>query len=149
MKPLALDHWPVQISLCVEWGHMDAFGHVNNTQYLRWYESARIAYFNRVGIMEHMRHTDVGPILAHSSCDYHHPITFPDTVIIHASVHHIGTTSFRMAYQCYSQALSCVASTGDSVIVMVDLSTGTPVEIPESIAEQITVLIARKIDKHD
>jgi len=143
-----LDRWPVEITLCVEWGHMDAFGHVNNTQYLRWYESARIAYFDRVGIMTHMEQTRVGPILAHASCDYRHPITFPDTVTIQASVHHIGRTSFRMAYQCHSKQVKSVA-TGDSVIVMVDFNSGKPVEIPTSIATRMQSLLAKDISAQD
>ena len=35
--------FPVVIELPVQWGEMDAFGHVNNVVYLRWFESGRIA----------------------------------------------------------------------------------------------------------
>ena len=35
--------YPVIIELPVAWGDMDAFAHVNNTAYFKYFESARIA----------------------------------------------------------------------------------------------------------
>ena len=40
--------FPVTINLPVLWGDQDAFRHVNNIVYLRWFESARIAYWTDV-----------------------------------------------------------------------------------------------------
>ena len=37
-----MDDYPVAVELPVAWGDMDAFGHVNNTVYIRWFETARI-----------------------------------------------------------------------------------------------------------
>ena len=37
----ALTDFPTTVTLPVQWGDQDAFGHVNNTVYLRWFESAR------------------------------------------------------------------------------------------------------------
>ena len=35
--------YPVVIEIPVAWGEMDAYGHVNNIVYFRYFESARIA----------------------------------------------------------------------------------------------------------
>lgn len=40
----------ISIEIPVAWGDMDAFAHVNNTVYLRWFESARIAFFEQVQV---------------------------------------------------------------------------------------------------
>ena len=45
---MALGSWPVSVELPVQWGEMDDFGHVNNAVFLRWFESARIAYFQHL-----------------------------------------------------------------------------------------------------
>ena len=42
MKELSV--YPIIHQQTVAWGDMDAFGHVNNVQYYRYIESARIAY---------------------------------------------------------------------------------------------------------
>lgn len=55
-----LKHCPVVIETPVAWGEMDAFRHVNNTAYFRYFESARIAYFERLNLLEYMDLTGVG-----------------------------------------------------------------------------------------
>ena len=47
--PLA--DYPVVVPVVVQWGDQDAFGHVNNTVFLRWFEVGRIAYFSEVRMM--------------------------------------------------------------------------------------------------
>ena len=37
-----LENYPVVIEIPVAWGDMDAFQHVNNVAYFRYFESARI-----------------------------------------------------------------------------------------------------------
>jgi acyl-CoA thioester hydrolase len=51
---------PVIIEIPVAWGEMDALRHVNNIAYFRYFESARIAYFERLGLWEFMDHTFKG-----------------------------------------------------------------------------------------
>ena len=41
-----LKSFPVVAKIPVRWGDMDSFQHVNNVSYFRYFESARIAYFN-------------------------------------------------------------------------------------------------------
>ena len=75
-----LRDYPVIIDIPVAWGEMDAFQHLNNVVYFRYFESARIAYFDAIDAMKVMETTGVGPILAETRCRYRIPLTFPDTV---------------------------------------------------------------------
>ena len=43
-----LADYPVTAPVVVQWGDQDAFGHVNNTVFLRWFEVGRIAYFSEI-----------------------------------------------------------------------------------------------------
>jgi acyl-CoA thioester hydrolase len=45
---ISIDGYPVVIEIPIAWGEMDAFQHVNNIFYFRYFESARIAYFGRL-----------------------------------------------------------------------------------------------------
>ncbi|MFW6242474.1 MAG: acyl-CoA thioesterase, partial [Thermodesulfobacteriota bacterium] len=91
--------FPVVIDIPVAWGEMDAFGHVNNIIYFRYFESARIAYFDHVGYEALMEEEGLGPILAATSCRYRVPLTFPDTVSVGARVASVDTDRFRMEYR--------------------------------------------------
>lgn len=45
-----LADYPVIATFPIAWGDMDAFQHVNNTRYFRYFEDARIAYFEEADI---------------------------------------------------------------------------------------------------
>src|SRR4051794_37686910 len=98
-----LSAFPVVITLPVQWGDMDSFKHVNNTVFFRWFESARIAYWGRIGVDAMMRDTRVGPILASVSCDYRRQVTYPDTVHVGAKVVRVGRSSVGMEYAVASE----------------------------------------------
>jgi acyl-CoA thioester hydrolase len=124
----------------VLWGDMDAFGHVNNTRFIRWFESARIAHFQRVGI-ETGEAAGVAPILAHVSCDYIAPIDFPNEILAAARVSKIGTTSLTHEYVvALSSAPEQPVAKGIGVIVMYDYDAATKVRLPDALKERIREL---------
>ena len=55
-----LESFPVVIRFPVHWGDQDAFGHVNNTVPLRWFESARIALFGDRPVRRSRRNSGSG-----------------------------------------------------------------------------------------
>lgn len=137
-----LGTWPVVVeNVPVAWGDMDAFGHVNNTIYFRWFETARIAYFTHIGLPTQLatrQPTGLGPILARTTCDFRLPLVFPDTVTIQSTVHKLGTTSFVMGYRVLSVAHDgAVAAEGEGVIVVIDYDTGKKAALPEDLRARI------------
>ena len=132
--------FPVVTTLPVQWGDQDAFQHVNNTVYFRWFESARIDYTRRLGLADMMSTQQVGPILAAIACDYRRPLVFPDTVHVGSRVVRIGRTSFAMEHTLVSVANGAVAAEGRSTIVVFDYKTSTPVPVPDSIRKAISAL---------
>ena len=135
------DTWPVEVQLPVQWGDMDAFQHVNNSVYLRWFESARIAYFLKVGMPHQAGTNEPGPILARATVDFRAPVTFPDRITARARVSKVGNTSFTMTYQVVSEKLG-VAAEGEGIVVMFDYQKGTKVPVDEALRARIAKLEA-------
>ncbi len=132
---------PVSVEIVVAWGDMDAFQHVNNTVYLRWFETARIAYFERIGVMgAKQAETGIGPILAHATVDYRRPVTYPDRVRVGVNVSAFGTRSFTMSYQVWSEAQQALVATGQTVIVMFDYRGGRAVPVDEELRGAIAAV---------
>ena len=48
MSETLLTGFPVVVAQAVVWGEMDAYRHVNNVVYFRYFENARIEYFRRI-----------------------------------------------------------------------------------------------------
>jgi acyl-CoA thioester hydrolase len=133
-----LSRWPVALDVPVAWGDMDALGHVNNAVYLRWFESARIAYFERTALIGEAHTGTIGPILARQTCDYRLPLRYPDRVRVETTVTRLGTTSFTMAYRIRSEAHGgAVAAEGEGVIVTIDYGKGAKVPLGDDLRAAI------------
>jgi len=138
---VSLGQWPVTIELPVQWGDMDAFQHVNNVVYLRWFESARIAYFERAGVLSQM--PEIGPIQARQVVDYRIPLAYPDQVRVAATVLKFGNTSFTMGLRVRSRVNQrAIAAEGEAVIVMFDYRNGRKVALSQPLRAAIESLEA-------
>lgn len=140
-----LDDFPSIITLPLQWGDQDAFGHVNNTVYLRWFESSRIAYMDDVGLGAMMETDGIGPILASIGCDYRRQLTFPDTVHIGAKVTRIGRTSLDVCHEVRSDGEPGVIAEGRSTIVVFDYKKQRPVPVPDAIRAAIVAAEGREL----
>jgi len=132
-----LKDYPVIIESPVAWGEMDAMNHVNNIVYFRYFESARIAYFEKMGLIFYMTETGIGPILATTSCKFKIPLSYPDKVLIGAKVVSIEEDRFIMNYLVVSQKHQKVAAEGDGVIVTFNYREGKKVTVPDVVKQKI------------
>ena len=128
----------VAIDIPVAWGDMDAFGHVNNTVFFRWCETARIAYFESAGMLARMKEDGVGPILAQAAVQFRKPVTFPDTITAETAVTQVGNTSFVLTYRLTSRAQGAVVGEGDSVVVMMNYRKAQKAPIDDALRATLT-----------
>jgi acyl-CoA thioester hydrolase len=135
--------YSVLIEIPVQWGDQDAFGHVNNVVYFRWFESARIAYFRRIGIMKHLSAERIGPILAAAACDYRRSIVFPDTVRVGVHSTRIGRSSIGLEHRIVSLEQKAIAAEGTSTAVVYNYAAGRPHPVPDPVREAIDELERR------
>jgi acyl-CoA thioester hydrolase len=132
-----LKRCPVVIETPVAWGQMDAFRHLNNTAYFRFFESGRIAYFERLNLLEYMEETGVGPILAATSCRFKIPLTYPDTVSIGTRVPAIEADRFTMEYYVVSHRHGKVAADGTGLIVCFNYQENKKAPLPDELIKRI------------
>jgi acyl-CoA thioester hydrolase len=130
----------VTLTLPVLWGDMDALGHVNNLRYHRWMESARIALFERVGLVT-TAPSNVGPILATASCDFLVPVRYPCSIRVATRVTKIGQTSITQTYEIRDDAKpDTLYARGTSVCVLFDYAASTKVLIPADLRQNLEAL---------
>ena len=135
------DIWPISTEIKVNWGDMDALGHVNHSVYAKWMETVRMMYFSEIGMMNLYNDSNIGPILARIEIDYELPIVFPDVVTVSTSVSRIGNSSFDMRYKIESQSNNGKSvATGGVVCVVLDYTSGIPHKIPLKLRKSIARL---------
>ena len=65
----------------VRWGDMDAMGHVNNTVYFRYLETARIDWMVAAGCKPQPE--GEGPVIVNAFCNFYQQLQYPDEVPHH------------------------------------------------------------------
>ncbi len=131
-----LEDYSVVVKIPVVWGDMDSFGHVNNIKFFRYFETARIKYFENIGFIQVMRDSKIGPILASTSAKFIKSLFYPDTIQVGTRVTKLESTRFIMDYLVISEQ-SGTAAVGEAVIVVLDYQTSAKSPLPASIKEKI------------
>jgi acyl-CoA thioester hydrolase len=116
---------------------MDAFQHLNNVVYFRYFENARIAYFDKLDLMNMMAGTGIGPILAATSCRFKLPLKYPDRVLVGAKVTNIGEDRITMAHCVFSTTHQKIAAEGDALIVTYNYLENKKAPVPEVLRKRI------------
>ena len=137
--------FPSVIQLPVQWGDMDAYQHVNNVVYFRWFESARIAYLDQIGLKALYHSAGIGPILAAIGCNYRRQLVYPDTVSVGARVSRIGRTSFEMEHVLVSTRQQLSIADGKSTLVTFDYQQQRPVPVPDEVRAKMEQFEGRSL----
>ncbi len=132
-----LSGYPVVIEQAVAWGEMDAYQHVNNIVYFRYFENARIEYMRRAGWDECMEQFRIGPIVSAVSARFKRPVTYPDTISIGAKLKSMSEDRFVLEHIIVSHEQKAIATTGEGTIVMYNYDKMQKAPIPELMRNRI------------
>ncbi|WP_394390425.1 acyl-CoA thioesterase [Shewanella woodyi] len=119
-----IKQYPIYTEIPVAWGEMDALQHVNNVVYFRYFESARIDFFNQINLFSELQTANIGPVLADNHARYKRPVTYPDTLLVGVTISDVQSDRFMMHYTAFSQTQQTVTTLGSSLVVMFDFKTG-------------------------
>ena len=110
------------------WADNDAYGHVNNTVYYAWFDSAVNGWMVEQGMLDIMNGDPIA-LVVETRCAYFAPLEFPQDVDVGLAVGEIGRSSIRYRIGVFGDAETAAAQ-GEFVHVVVDRDSRRPVEIP-------------------
>lgn len=119
----------------LRWKDIDQFGHVNNSNYLTFFEVARFNYCREVCEWDWSKDKF---IIANISIDYLRPIFFPNKTNVYLRVSKLGDKSFDFEYLVTTEknGIEKLASKAHSTQVMYDLEAQQTIAIPEYIKDK-------------
>ena len=132
-----LKDFTFMIDLNIEWGDMDALQHVNNIEYFKYFQTARIAYFEKIDSESVMGETRVSSILASTQCKFIYPLAYPDSISVGVRVDSMADQYFTMKYAVVSHKHQRLAAIGDAKVVVFDYVNNNKVSIPTGIRKTI------------
>jgi len=125
------------VDLNIEWGDMDALQHVNNIEYFKYFQAARIAYFEKINSDSVFGETRVSLILASTQCKFIYPLAYPDSISVGVRVDAMADQYFTMKYAVVSHKHQRLVAIGDAKVVVFDYVNNKKVSIPNEIRKTI------------
>lgn len=116
--------------ITLRWADNDAYGHVNNTVYYQWFDSAVNALLVDQGLLD-IQAGDPIALVVGTSCNYFAPLSFPGEVDIGLAVAELGRSSVRYRLGVFAAGDTQAAAAGEFVHVAVDRAERRPVPWPE------------------
>jgi acyl-CoA thioester hydrolase len=126
-------------SLATRWSDNDAYGHVNNTVYYEWFDTAVNAWMIEQGLLD-ISAGDPIALVVETRCSYFSALAFPEPVEVGLAVAKLGTSSIRYRIGIFAQGADTASAEGEFVHVVVDRANRRPVEIPADWREKLEQL---------
>jgi len=125
----ARSEFKVWKSFTTRWADNDAYGHVNNTVFYQWFDSAVNAWLVEQGLLD-IHNGDPIALVVETRCSYFAPLAFPQKVEVGLAVAQLGRSSVRYGIGVFGEGENQAAAQGEFVHVLVDRTSRRPVEMP-------------------
>jgi len=144
--------FPHRYVVDVRFGDTDAMGHANNSRFLTYVESARIAYWEaatgeRFALATHGAHESL--ILAEVRVAFRSPAVFGETLTVETRAGRIGRSSFSLQHRLTASASdrgpARLVATADDVLVMYDYKRARPKAIPATVVARLEAYEGRRL----
>ena len=121
----------------VHYYETDKMGIVHHSNYIRWFEEARVDYMEKRGF-SYQRMESAGvmiPVLS-VECQYKLPARFGQTVLIHARIEEFKGTRLNVSYEITDKETGELLATGRTAHCFVDAISFRPIR-PEKTDPQM------------
>ncbi len=122
----------------VRFGDLDAMRHLNNVVFLRYFESARIAYLRDLAPGHDPASPErggLGFIFAECHIVYRSPVHFDEEVAVHCSLGEVRRSAFRIDFEMRVEER--LAAQGHGWLVGFDYEAQRPMPLPDPLRERL------------
>ena len=136
MSPGPDGKWPFSMVQRVRFGDLDAMQHMNNVEYLRFFETARIDYIRQL-LPEHMptSRQRFGFIFAECHIAYRSPAHMDEEIRTHIRPAELRRSSMKIEFEMRSEGDERLIAEGYGVLVGYDYGEGRAIPIPDELRQ--------------
>ena len=129
--PLGRDAYRHFTRIATRWADNDAYGHVNNTVFYEWFDSAVNQWLIEQGLIDIAAGDPVG-LVVETGCRFFEPLAFPGDVEVGVAIERLGTSSVTYRIAVFACGTDKAAAQGHFTHVCVDRATRRPVPLPDT-----------------
>ncbi|WP_454886695.1 acyl-CoA thioesterase [Sphingomonas oryzagri] len=122
----AYRHWT---RITTRWHDNDVYGHVNNTVYYGWFDTAVNAWLVEAGLLDVSAGDPIG-LVVETGCRYAAPLAFPQPIEIGLAVAKLGASSVTYHLGIFAEGATDAAAEGHFTHVYVGRDSRRPVPLP-------------------
>ena len=123
--------------LTVRWGDADALGHINNVEFIRYFESGRVNYVENTSDVPFSPEMKEGWILADIQCSYIQQVHYPQELEICSCMSKLGNKSATVTAHIYRKGEKVPVATSKGVVVWFDFVAQKTKRIPDGMRQAI------------
>jgi len=128
------------LAIPTRWMDNDTYGHVNNVTYYSYFDTVVNEHLVRAGGLDIHNAPAIG-LVVETSCRFHRPLSFPDTIDAGLRVARIGNSSVAYEIALFRTGDEAPAATGHFVHVWVERATERPTPVPERVRAALQPLV--------
>ncbi len=129
--------YPFYHPITIRYADLDPQGHVNNATVLTYLESARLGYYEQVGIWNRHSGETTGMVVAHIDIDYLSPIFLNQQIHVGLRAARMGNKSLTFEFQVETISDTRLLVRGKAVMVAYDNRSEQSIPIPTDWREKI------------
>lgn len=129
--PRGRDEYRWFMTVATRWADNDAYGHVNNTVYYEWFDTAVNRWLVEAGLLD-IEHGDPIGLVVETGCAYFASLSFPGNADVAIAVDRLGTSSVTYRIGVFAPGATAPAAQGHFTHVYVGRNGRRPAPLPDA-----------------
>ena len=126
---LGRDNYRWFMTIATRWADNDAYGHVNNTVYYQWFDTAVNQWLVEAGLLDIEEGDPIG-LVVETGCSYFAPLTFPGDVEVGIAIERLGESSVTYRIGVFGAGKAEASAQGHFTHVYVGREGRRPAPLP-------------------
>ena len=118
------------MTVATRWADNDVYGHVNNTIYYQWFDTAVNAWLVEAGLLDIEQGDPIG-LVVETGCSYFGPLSFPGNVEVGIAVERLGNSSVTYRIGVFGSGSAEPSAQGHFTHVYVGRVDRRPTPLPD------------------
>ena len=129
--PRGRDAYRWFMTIATRWADNDAYGHVNNTVYYQWFDTAVNQWLVESGLLDIEAGDPIG-LVVETGCSYFAPLSFPGEVVVGIAVERLGGSSVTYRIGVFGAGQDAPSAQGNFTHVYVGRDSRRPAALPQA-----------------
>jgi acyl-CoA thioester hydrolase len=127
------------MTIATRWADNDAYGHVNNTVYYQWFDTAVNQWLVERELLDIGAGDPIG-LVVETSCSYFGPLSFPGEIEVGIAIERLGSSSVTYRIGVFGAGQAEPSAQGHFTHVHVGRDSRRPAPLPDEWRAKLAAL---------